>query len=670
MKRRKKTMGFRKVLVLTVGITLTLILVMTTYSGYTSSKEAIFKSEKQEAVESVSKYANMFDGWLLSKETLAVTMSKAIEQNEIKNKNRKYVKPLIKSIMDTTDGLLDSYVGFENKEMYVSVNPVSDGYDCTKREWYQKAKEKKEPIYTAPYIDVSTGKMVITIATPLYKNDKIIGVYGCDIAVDYLVNLASEIKITDNGYPVFIDGDNNILVHKQNKYLPSINANGEEEKTNLNSLNCDYKNIIDKIENGATNFSSGKDVDGEEKYFSFSKLDTTEWVIGYVIPKADFNDSINKVVKRFLTILAIAVVIGNIFISLVLSKILKPLKKMKQMADEMSKGNLNVTFQYNGNDEIGALYKSMESTNRTIRGYIQDISYTLGEMAEGNFNVWIDKEYVGDFKPIKESLNKIIVSLNKVFYEIGEATSQVSEGADNVAQEATSLASGVSEQTMTIKQLEESVNLVVNKVENNKNNATYARELASKSKTEIEISNEKMEALLQAMKEISEMSEEIHKIVKTIDDIAFQTNILSLNAAVEAARSGEAGKGFAVVADEVRNLAGKSSLAASQTADLIERTVEAVKKGGELAYETAQSLSSVVDKTVEVDKYMEGIAESSNDEAKFMGDISSGIDTITSVVERNNCGAQNSAASSEELSGQSTVMKEMIGRFKLRWEEL
>ncbi|MSS64631.1 methyl-accepting chemotaxis protein [Velocimicrobium porci] len=669
MKRKKKSMGFRKVLFLTVSITLTLILVITTYSGYTSSKEAIFKSEKKEAIESVSKYANLFDGWLSSKEMLATTMSKAIEQGEIKNKNRSYVAPLIKSIIDTTDGLLDSYVGFENKEMYVSVNPVPDDYDCTKRDWYQKAKEKGEAVYTSPYMDASTGQMIITIAAPCYEKNKLIGVYGCDIAVDYLVGLASEIKITENGYPVFIDEDNNILVHKEKKYLPSISS-GEEEKTNLNSLDCDYKSIINKLENGETQFATGKDVDGEEKYFSFSKLDTTKWVVGYVIPQEDFNASINKIVRKFGIILIISVIIGNIFVSIILTKILKPLKKMKQMADEMSKGNLNVTFQYNGNDEIGALYHSMESTNQTIKGYIKDISYALGEMAEGNFNVWIDKEYVGDFRPIKESLNKIIMSLNKVFYEIGEATSQVSEGADNVAQEATSLASGVSEQTMTIKQLEESVNLVVNKVENNKNNAIYARELASKSKTEIEISNEKMESLLQAMKEISEMSEEIHKIVKTIDDIAFQTNILSLNAAVEAARSGEAGKGFAVVADEVRNLAGKSSLAASQTADLIERTVEAVKKGGELAYETAQSLSSVVDKTVEVDKYMEGIAESSNDEAKFMGDISSGIDTITSVVERNNCGAQNSAASSEELSGQSTVMKEMIGRFQLRQEEL
>ena len=178
--KSKKSMGLRKVLFLTVSITLTLILIITTYSGYTSSKEAIFKSQKKEAVESVSKYANMFDGWLLSKETLVVTMSKAIERSETENKNRNYVKPLIKSIIDTTDGLIDSYVGFEDKKMYVAVNPVPEGYDCTKRDWYQEAKEQKKTIYTVPYMDASTGEMIITIATPCYKNEKLVGVYACD----------------------------------------------------------------------------------------------------------------------------------------------------------------------------------------------------------------------------------------------------------------------------------------------------------------------------------------------------------------------------------------------------------------------------------------------------------------------------------------------------------
>ena len=172
-----------------------------------------------------------------------------------------------------------------------------------------------------------------------------------------------------------------------------------------------------------------------------------------------------------------------------------------------------------------------------------------------------------------------------------------------------------------------------------------------------------------AMKEITEKSNEIGKIIKTIDDIAFQTNILSLNAAIEAARAGAAGKGFAVVADEVGNLAQKSAKAAQNTSDLIEETIDAVSRGAKITQETAESMDLVKSKAEGITNIISKISDASEDEARGIVQLSSGLDQISSVVQSNTATAEQSAAASEELSGQANVLQDLVSKFQLKNEE-
>ena len=200
-------------------------------------------------------------------------------------------------------------------------------------------------------------------------------------------------------------------------------------------------------------------------------------------------------------------------------------------------------------------------------------------------------------------------------------------------------------------------------------NAAHAVEgsrMSAEAGAVVNESNEYMRQLMTAMDEISTTSNEINKIIKTIDDIAFQTNILALNAAVEAARAGAAGKGFAVVADEVRNLAGKSAEAANNTTALIESTVAAIQRGMSIAEETAKSLGVVVEKTSVVNVKIQNIAKVSEEQANAIQQINTGIDQIASVVQTNSATAEQSAAASEELSGQANMVKDMVGKFNLR----
>lgn len=361
----------------------------------------------------------------------------------------------------------------------------------------------------------------------------------------------------------------------------------------------------------------------------------------------------------------LAVVIGFV----ILRSLLIPLKMIDRGSIELTKGNFDAHIDYEASDELGLIVASFNKTVAELKNYINyidEISDVLNEIANGNLSFTLQYDYSGNFHKIKTAFEHISDTLNMTMNNINRSAIQVSTGSSQVSDGAQALAQGATEQASSIQQLAATITTISDNVTTNAGNAKRAREQAYSFGETIKQSNIRMNDMINSMAEITDTSNEIGKIIKLIDDIAFQTNILSLNAAVEAARAGVAGKGFAVVADEVRNLATKSAEAAKNTNSLIANSIKAVNNGTRIANDTAKILSSVVEETNELINNMDSIASASDSQADAVLQVKEGVDQISNVVQTNSATAEQSASISETLNSQANVLKNLVGKFKLK----
>ena len=444
--------------------------------------------------------------------------------------------------------------------------------------------------------------------------------------------------------------------------------------SSLSQLNEQFMLSLDKWEKSYDVVNKTGDYGQRQKLFSESReyinsmTELLEQYANYYSDEMQTSISHSNLVScivfsglSFVSVMLVLIMVGYVIGSL---------KYLEKINKKIAGGCFDVTVEKKrmSKDEVGNLCASTEEILAHLnnyKNYISEISNVLDSMANGQLRIDLSYDYAGEFAQLKTALYTISSSLNRTITSISEIARQVNIGAEEVSNSSQSLAQGATEQAGTIEQLAETISRISEHINTDAQNADHAKQIVASTKMETVTGNEQMKKMISAVTQISNDSAEIAKILKIIDDIAFQTKILALNASVEAARAGEAGKGFAVVADEVRNLAAKSAQAAHNTAELIEQSISRVNEGASIARDTAKSFNEIASGIGEASSIMDEIAESTKDQSQAIQEVNLGIEQISSVIQTNSATAEENAAASEELSGQSEMLRDSVSVFKI-----
>lgn len=530
---------------------------------------------------------------------------------------------------------------------------IKDGTDFSDRDYVKAALNVKTNISDVT-LSKYTNTYGISIAAPLISSGRIIGVVYYRADVDFMNDIVKHISVGQGSYAYILDENNNVIAHKNEKYI--MNDRYKE------MIPKDIKNCISS-QNGSMTCAYG----GDKYICGYSKIDkTANWRVVIASPESAYNSDILRFVKK-LVISDIIALIAAIIVALIIARVIsRPIVRVKNLLSALAQGDLSVQLNDTKNkDELGILQNSAVSLNRMLSDMLTQSGDVLSKMAAYDLTSEDMREYPGKFNELAASINSIKAILSNMILNIQNSSVNVDGGSKQLAEAASMLSEGTMAQASSLQKLVTDVENVAQNINANSDKTIFVNESLGNLDSEIKDGNQKMQELSNVVRTVEEMSEDIKKIVNTIDGIAFQTNILALNASVEAARAGESGRGFAVVAQEIGTLATKSSDASKKTAELIEKCIKGIESAKEYADITSDSLAKIVSDSNNIANAFDEMSKANEIQAKNANDIRNEIENISQVVQSNTATAQQTAASTEVLSEQAAALKDMTGRFKV-----
>jgi methyl-accepting chemotaxis protein len=429
----------------------------------------------------------------------------------------------------------------------------------------------------------------------------------------------------------------------------------EEAKRLFEAIAQGDMHLVDKYE---------KLIEEEAEQLVTDLTNLNENIASFTIAAALHAEHVEQQTKNALLIISVIALFSALLFSLVMTnKLVRPLVKVVNAIKNIALGDL---------DQEKLLIKTKDEIEELARSYsdmvdsLKEKQSIIQQIAEGSGDFTIDVKLASDKDSFGQYIQQMLSSLNNVLGQTKASAAQVTSGAEQVSQSSQTLSQGASEQASSLEEISSSVNEINSQSARNSENALQAQQVAKKSMENAEAGNQQMRELVGAMEGINHSADEIKKIVKTIDDIAFQINLLALNANVEAARAGKYGKGFAVVAEEVRNLAARSAKSVNETTQMVEEATKNIETGTSLVELTDKQLNEILDGAGKVVDLVEEISIASNEQSKGLDQITKGLTQIEEVTQSNTASAEESASASEELSSQAEQLSAMVSRFKLK----
>ena len=509
--------------------------------------------------------------------------------------------------------------------------------------------------------DASTifqGRLGITMGMPVKENGEtilyVMGVYKYDILNDVI----SSINLGRSGRAFMVNQEGLVTGHPDQ----SLALN----KSSLIELSGGNGEAVERVttgETGATEFP----VNGEKMLVAFSPIRGTQWSLVIQIPKSDYSHFINGAM-----LISILATLAGLLISMLLilrfaRSISYPVKCVTDRMVALSNGDLHTdVLHVNTQDELEVMTQTLDATLVSINRYISDIQQVLSHVADGDLRTGPQVDYKGDFELIRGSLHIITRSMNETLLGFRSAADRLTAMAEQLNGQSVQLHQASLEQNRSTEELVFEVTHVKEQLADVAKSSSQTRSQTEEISRRIQSANEQMASLSSAMDDISANAQQITKIAKDIEDIAFQTNILSLNASVEAARAGAAGKGFAVVANEVKQLAAKSAEAAQSATEMVNNTKAIIQTGVVLTADTAGSLHAISDVSGQINTISDQLAAAVQGQELALTVMEERIATISAIADRNLQNAGETEQSSGSLAKEAEALQSQVQKFILK----
>lgn len=538
----------------------------------------------------------------------------------------------------------------------------STGDSYADEEYFQQCRTTMKP-----YISniMSDGQqMIFLLEAPIITDGRFDGVVYGGISAGFLTDIVVNLAMGDDSVAYILDQRGNVIGHRERSVVEEGSNMIEAAKTDPGA--ADVAAVNQRMIQGETGFGAYTFY-GDNKFVGFAPIDgNQEWSIAIETSQREFKSTLDRSI--LLTILVVFLVVLATFPVAVLvgRSISGPIRACVLRLEKLAEGDLHTASPVvRSRDETAELTKALDTTLHRLNDVVQDVSHHLGKMGQGDFRENITRTYWGDFVAIEKSMKAIHGSLKDTLLQISQSAETVASSAGQVSTGAQSLSQGATEQASAIHELSSTVTGIAQNARQTAAAAEEAGLFANQADAQLGISVDYVRELNSAMEKISNSSAEISKIISTIESIAFQTNILALNASVEAARAGSAGKGFAVVSSEVRSLASESDEAAKATKELIESSIATVMEGSQVVSRVTESLNKANSIAQNVSVKMNVVVEAVESQTEAISQVTDGINQISSVVQDTSSTSVESAATSQELSKQSLLMNNLVRKFRL-----